>query len=363
MSVDPDSEARGLNARLAVARRASARADARLDDAIDDLFLADDARLDDRTRIAVRDLLGGIVRGIEADIRRQAVRLLTADGTNLRADALGDADEAIVDRLKTLGLLRDRRLMDELIARVRAETVGAALPIDIADADRASLLVRLADSDDGVVANAARQLLASEARRQGAAGRTRAGELPADLHRAIVWLIAAYIREISVAAAGDDIRVDRAIVEAARRSLAAHDETDRAEAYAMRLARAIDARPDERAPLLIEALRDRRLILFIACLAHALDLDFDSARGVVIDPDGDQLWLALRALDLDRPTIARIGLSLAEADSRRDLERFAEEIDQIAAIPLAVAQAAVAPLTLCSDLRQAIDTLARKGRR
>ncbi|MDE0880659.1 MAG: hypothetical protein OSB00_18665, partial [Sphingomonas bacterium] len=278
MSVDAHSEARGLTARLAAARRASVRADARLDDAIDDFFLADEARLDDRTRFAVRDLLGGIVRGIEADIRRQAVRLLTAAGTNRRAQALAEADDSIVDRLKRFGLLRDRQLMDELIGRVRTETIGAALPVDITDTDRVSLLVRLADSDDGVVANAARQLMATEARRLGASGRARASELPADLHRPITWLIAAYIRESAAATDGDDIAVDRAIVESARRSLDAHDDTDRAEAHAMRLAQAIDARPDERASLLVESLCDRRLILFVACLAHALDLDSDSAR-------------------------------------------------------------------------------------
>ncbi|MCP5979030.1 hypothetical protein NL364_31520, partial [Klebsiella pneumoniae] len=77
----------------------------------------------------------------------------------------------------------------------------------------------------------------------------------------------------------------------------------------------------------------RRLILFIAILGRAVDLDFTGARAIVLEPEGDRLWLALRAAALDRPTIARIALALADADPRRDIDIFAEELDAIAAVP------------------------------
>ena len=361
MSVEPDSDHGGLSARLAAARSARARAAHRLAGSIDDFFLAEDARLDERTRIAVGRLLGGIVRGIETDIRRHAARVLAGRGSDDRAEALLRGHDDVVDRLTQAGLLRDRRLMDELIARIRGDILADALPVDSVEADLPSVLVRLADSGDGVVAAGARGLLSAEARRRSSdnAGAV-ASDLPAELHHRLIWWIAASIREAMVATQGDDTATDRAIVEAAQRSLAAHDEGDRAESIAMRLALAIDARPGELAPLLVEALRDRRLILFIACLGSALDLDYDSARAIVLEPAGDRLWLALRALDLDRPTVARIGLSLAEADPRRDLERFAEEIDAIVAIPVDVARSALAPLTLHHDLRLAIDALTRQ---
>lgn len=360
MSVEPDP-GHGLKARLAAARRAPVRADARLSESIADFFLADDARLDERMRIHIGQLLDGIVRGIETDIRRHAARVLTGRGLHERAEALLEGRPDVITRLTQAGLLRDRHLMDELIARVRCDLVGSALSVDVAEADAASVLVRLADSGDGVVAGAARALLSAETQRRAAShGVVQPCDLPAELHHHLIWWIAATIREASVAMRGDDAATDRAIVEAAQRSLGAHDEGERAESIAMRLAIAIDARPEELAPLLIEALRDRRLILFVACLARALDLDYESARTIVIEPEGDRLWLALRALDIDRPTIARIGLSLADADPRRDLEQFVEDIDMIAAIPADAARSALAPLTLHHDLRRAIDALARQ---
>ena len=161
--------------------------------------------------------------------------------------------------------------------------------------------------------------------------------------------------------AGDDLAVlDRALIDAAMRSISSHDEGDRLEAVATRLAAALDPHADELAPLLVEALADRRLSLFVALIAHALGLDYADAREIVLDHKADRLWLVLRALELDRESIARIGLALSEADPRRDLDSFAEGLDGIAAIPSTAARAALAPLLLLHpDYRGALLALAR----
>ena len=156
---------------------------------------------------------------------------------------------------------------------------------------------------------------------------------------------------------------DQAITDAALRSLSAHDEGDRPEAVATRLAAAIDARPEELASLLVESLGDRRLSLFVAVLALAIGVDFDQARAITLEPEGDRLWLALRAANLDRPTIARIGLALSDADPRRDIEDFADALDAIAAVPVAEARAALASLALHRDFRAAMRALARSDQR
>ena len=251
---------------------------------------------------------------------------------------------------------------------MKTSSAGCRVPACSAiggEPDRPSLLVRLAEVDDGVVAAAARALLSAEARHRQAIdqGSAAANMLPAERHHQLVWWVAASIREGQIAKAGEDASVDRAIVEAAQRSLAAHDEGQRSEVLAARLATAIDARADEIGELLVEALGDRRLILCAALLGRAVDLDFEAARAILLEPEGDRLWLALRAAALDRPTIARIALALAEADPRRDIEAFADDLDAIAAVPVEAARSALAPLTLHHDLRLAIDALAREGRR
>jgi hypothetical protein len=328
------------------AARARALADLRLRGAIDDLHLVDDARLDERSRLALATLLDQTVAALEVELRRQAARLLAARGGTRAAEALL-AGSGAAARLTAAGLLRDEGLAEALIAAARHRLLADALPTAVGGPDEPSLLVRLAAVPDRVVAGAARALLAAEAR-GGAV-------LPAEVQHRLIWWVAAAIRPRRV-----DPDADRAIAEAALRTLGAHDEGDGAGAVAMRLAAAIDARPDELAPLLTEALGDRRLSLFVGVLAHAVGLDYEEAEALVLEPEGERLWLALRAARLDRATIARVALALSDADPRRDIEAFADELDRIAAVDPAEARVALAPETLGRDFRAAIRALARQ---
>ncbi len=368
MSVGQDPVSDAAPPRIdAVSRAETARlrAEARLANTIADFFLDADGRLDERTRLTLARVLDGIVGAIEADIRRHAARLLAGAGDTKRGEAVlkpSGRQGGVVARLTRAGLLHDDELMDELIARVRHDLIADALPIAIVGPDEASLLVRLAGVPDSVVASAASALLAAESRRRAANenGTVAGSELSAELHHRLVWWIAAAIRADLRDATAEG---DQAIIDAALRSLSAHDEGDRPEAVAMRLAAAIDARPEELPSLLIESIGDRRLSLFVAVLAQATGLAFDQARGITLEPEGDRLWLALRAIDLDRPTIARIGLALSEADPRRDIEAFADALDGIVAGSIADARAAIAPLALHPDFRAAMRALARSDRR
>jgi hypothetical protein len=237
--------------------------------------------------------------------------------------------------------------------------MAEALPTAPGTVDRPSLLVRLIEAPDTVVAKAAAALMAAQSRRDAANanGVAEPATLPADVQHRLVWRVAAAVR------AQDDAAVDRAIGQAAVRSLAAYDEGDRPEAVGMRLAAAIDARPAELGPLLVEALGDRNLHLFAGVLSHALGMDHDQLRAMVVEPEGERLWLALRAVSLDRKTIAQIALALSEADPRRDIEAFADRLDAIAGVPADEAAAALAPFALDRDFRAATAALARSERR
>ena len=342
MSVDavPDAATRAVRAR--------ARADARLLGAIDDLFLPDDVRLSERTRLGLARLLTDTIAGVETALRRHAARLLAAKGATAKAEALLVGSGA-ADRLMTAGLLRDEALIETLVARVQHREIAEALPVAVGTQHEMSLLVRLAAVPDRVIASAARLLLVADS--------AEGTILPAELQHRLVWMVAAAIRP-----AVDDLDLDRAITEAAWRALDAHDESEAADAAAMRLAVAIDARPDELRPLLLEALGDRRLSLFVAVLAHAAGIDFAQVQGLVLEPEGERLWLTLRAGRLDRSTIAQIALMLSDADPRRDIEAFADRLDSIAAVDPAEARLALAPDTLTPAFRAAIRALARSER-
>lgn len=356
---DMDDGARA-SARQLLARAAAApgRARRRLTAAIDDFFVPDDARLDERMRATLAAALAASVGAVERDVRRHTARLLASAARN---DLAGKAEQGgpVLDRLIDAGLMRDLDLLRELIGRSRQDLLADALPIVAPDETATpSLLARLAGSGDGVVAAAALALMAADSRRRGFLDTNRLSqtELPAELHHRLVWWVAAAIREQQGDAEGD-----RAIAEAAMRVLANHDEGDRVENVAMRLAGAIDAQPAELPSLLIHALGERQVALFVALIARALGVDYPTARDLVVDGAGERLWLALRAIDLDRPTIARIGLSLSEADPRGDVEGFADQLDAIDSVTPDEARAVLAPLRLHPDFRAALAALAEGG--
>lgn len=357
----------GAKKLLARAAAADVHAHATLAVAIDDFFLPEEARLDERTRAALATLLRALVEAIESEVREHSARLLTGRGEAGLAGRLGSDSPPVLPRLMRSGMLRDPELMTELMARVRQELLGASLPMTAPDdPERPSLINRFVQHPDRLIGTSAMAVLIAESRRRALpdTGTLAQTDLPAELHHRLVWWVAAALRErIALETDLGLDALDRALSEAALRSLAAYDEGDRLEAAAVRLAAAIDAQPAELGHLLVEALGDRRIVLFTALLAHAAGIDYLAMRAIVIDPAADRLWLVLRALDMTRDTVAQIGYALSEADPRRDLETFADTLDSIASITATEARAALAPLKLHPDYRAALIALERKRRR
>lgn len=346
---------------LARAAAAEARVHRGLDVAIADFFLPEDARLDEHSRAGLTALLRGLVETIEGEVRAHAVRQLHGRGDAQAVVALNDAEASVLARLWQSGLLRDPELMAELIARVRQELLGAALPMHAPDdPERPSLINRFVEDPDRVIAAGAMAVLIAESRRRGGpdVGQYTRTDLPAELHHRLVWWVAAALRE---RVDDSDDAIDAALSDAAQRSLAAYDEGDRLEAAAMRFVAAIDAQQHELAGLLVESLGDRRIVLFIALLAYALGVPYSLAREIVLDPAADRLWLVLRALEVGREPVAKIGYALCEADPRRDLEAFADTLDAIVALRPQDAREAIAPLRLEADYRAAVLALGRAG--
>jgi hypothetical protein len=342
-------DAEALFARAAASERCADRA---LRVAVDDYFLPEAFRLEERARLALDALLRALVAMVEGEIREHGAKILETRGEAALATALGEGGP-VWPRLAESALLRDPELMAELLGRVRQELLSHALTAHAPeDPERPSLINRFVQHPDRVVSAGAMAVLIAESRRRSPEpGQFSYSDLPAELHHRLVWWVAAVLREQGDAA--DASALDQALCETAQRSLAAYDEGDRLEAAAMRFVTALAPQPAELPSLLVESLGDRRVVLFTALIAQAIGVDYASARDLVLDPAGDRLWLALRALALPREAVAQIGFVLSEADGRRDLEAFADALDAIATIDPEAARVALAPLRLDPGYRAA----------
>lgn len=331
----------GVGPILARAAAADARGDARLSAAISDFFLNEHDRLDDRTRSAMTLRVSATLRAVEATIAGHAGVAPPPGG-------------GAIARLTGSGLLRDADLMEEWLGQVRQDLLGASLAANCPPDVEPNLIGRLLHCGDDRVEAAARAYLVAE-------GQGDATTLPADLHARVAWWVAAALRERRAQAPASRMARDTALADAAEHCIAAHRDDIRIDAAAARLSRSIAAQPDELPVLLIDALNEGRPALFVAALADAAEVDFAEARAILLDPDGDRLWLTLRGEGFDRAGIARIGLALCEADPRRDLEAFVDVLDDIVAIAPDAARRALRPMLLHRDFRRASRALSRAG--
>lgn len=355
---DADMSAAQLLDNVVAAERAGHR---RLRAAADHFHMPVDARIDDRTAAQLDATMRATIASVEGQIRDQAARLLAARGDAALAQTIRIGGSTF-DRVQRAGLFRDPVLFGELFARVRLESIGRALPMLIADSrDRPTMIARMAQASDRLVAVAAIAMLAAQARRGTVVdGGTAAIDLIRPLHARVAWWVAAALRE-TAHPDGTVAAVDAALAESVRRVIEVQSETAPLEIAAMRLAHAIDAQGDEVPALLTEAIGDGRLVLFVALVARASGLAFDRVRDLVIDTDGSRLWVALRAIGLDRATIGRIGFALAEAEPVRDIEAFADRIDTIMAVTPDAARIALAPLALDAEYHAAMLALGTAG--
>lgn len=359
MSADPSLlfERDGAAALTEHALAAERRADDRLATAIDDFFLPERDRLDERTRAAIAQTVAVTVVSIEREVAGHAARLLVARGRGEAALQLERDEPSVLERLLRSGLLRDAELMRELLALARIDLIDEALALNRGPGMVPTLLTRLTEGEDVVVRHRAVAFLVADNRRRGEG--PRPAILPVKLHQRLVWWVAAALRE-RVTPAGDAV-CDKALAESAARALNAHDDEARVESAATQLAIVVDVPADILPHVLLEALTEARLVLFIGFLAHALGIDAGEARALVLEPHGDRLWLALRTLDMDREALAEIGWRLTEADRDRDVEALADMIDAAAAVSPDEAAPVVAALTLNRDFRAAVRALARSA--
>lgn len=354
----PHASVMGDPARLAsYAADAERAAEQRLGIAVEDIFLSQPGRLDDRTRATTLRLAEATIGATEQQISGDAARALIAVGRREAAAVLGSNRSLAWPRLLDAGLMRDTDVIRALIAQARVDLLDESLAaLRAPDAGPTLVTMLIEHGDAAQRAAASEYLLADGMRRVGAEGRHAV--LPAAVQARIIWWVAAALRERLGAAGG--VAADAALCEAAQHRIARAGAAQMSD-VATRLVRALAPTDANRGRLMIHALASARTPLFAALLAEAIGVDAETALSLVLDSASDRLWLALRAAGLNRDAIARAGFLLSEADRERDLTMLIEVLDPLGALEPAAAAEAIAALRLPGDFRAAARALARSG--
>jgi hypothetical protein len=356
-------EAGGAGGVLAQAAAAEGALRAARRAAIADYRMPLDLRIDDHARAAIDTLLRTIVGTIGGDIQGLAARAIEASGGNGTRAAIEAIDAQRVTERAAPMLIDDDEVSRAVLTRVAADRLTQGLsPASFDLGDAPDPLRTLAEASDRAVARRLPALIAAEGRRHGPVDQPPyATELPAEAQVRATWIVAAAMAR-AIEAAHDHGEAEAAIVEGAERALTQYDESERLEAQAMRLAAAIDARGELLGDMVQHAWAQGRLMLGVALIAHAGRVAFDDMLDIVTDPVATRLAMACRALGLSRAVIARLGYALAEADSRRDIERFADMLDAVTALPDDVPRAALRDMQLARGYREARAALTEAGR-
>jgi hypothetical protein len=302
------SEVRASGGELDGAAQMLASARARVAAAMADLALPEAFRLSDRQRITVSHLLRRLVGDVEDELRSALVTWFAADDAEPLRAALSSASLPIAIKvLEGGGALADPALFALLLRRAEEHRLARAAP-------ERRLLTALAGDSDEAVAAAAVSLLIAESRRLDAFHEPllAGGDLPAEVAHSLAWTVAAALRTYLVARHGvAPAAADGAVTAAATAWLGRYDEGVGADAIARRLALRLEARGRLDDALLVQAVAEGALPLFLAGLSLRTGLDLQALWELIPDSAGRGPAIVLRAAQVGREAAAAMMLHLA----------------------------------------------------
>jgi hypothetical protein len=301
------SDVRASGGELDGAAQLLASARARVSAAMADLALPEALRLSDRQRLTVSHLLRRLVGDVEDDLRSMLAAHFSADADEPLRAALSSASLAIAVPLVEGGALADAGLFALLLRRAEEHRLARTAP-------ERRLLTELAGDADEAIAATAVSFLIAESRRLDAFQEPLLahGDLPAEIAHGLAWTVAAALRTYLIARHGVAPAVaDPAVTSAASAWLARYDEGAGADALARRLALRLDQRSRLDDGLLVRAVEDGALPLFLAGLSVRSGLDLPALWELLADAGGRGPALLLRAAQVGREAAAAILLHFA----------------------------------------------------
>jgi len=346
---------------IGLARDKSVESRKRLVAVVSDIFFSDQAILTDYERALITDILHKLIYELAMPVRdalcsnlernaampRRLAERLAADEVEVAAPILLN-NEALLD-VELIEVVRHRSLEHQLTLAMRRTPPEATADLAF-ESGEGDLIQGLIESPDASIVDATMNYLIDQAKSVDSFQEPilRREDLSERLTKKMVlWILAALRQhildrfDVDVTALDDAIE---AVAEGLIAQFAAEQERrqgDRAAALALRLDSAHQLAPR----LLIQALRQGEVSLFIAMLAQLTGLRLPLVRRLMFEPGGEGLVVAGRAIGFEKATVASIYLLCRRArpsDWAADPRELSRVLSMYDRVQPAAAQAVLA---------------------
>lgn len=299
---------------LEVARGKSGAARSKLVENITDMFLKDEWRLTDHERALMTDILSKLVSEVEANVRKELAEALARSGEDLPevVNILAN-DEIEIARplLEKSPLLQDPDLIEIIRMRTEEHRVAIANRDELSEGVSNALvdyggpdaIEALLNNHDAQLSQRAMEYLVTESRRVDRFQEPLVAreDLPGELAYKMFWWVSAAIRKrILSEHQVDPLQLEGAVRRAARAALVDHSAADGAYVKAQKLVRRMSESGELTITFLINALRQRRLAVFVAGLAELGGITFRTAWRIFSDKGGESFAIIAKAIGVER---------------------------------------------------------------
>lgn len=319
---------------LGLARQKSSESRARLTAIIMDLFDRQEATLTDRQREMMFGILQSVINDIEVSVRQAvAGRLAMMDDVprDIVAKLANDTINVAYPVLTKSGLLRDLDLIEVIKLRTEehmlAITMRQQLSESVCDAivetGHESVIVSLLKNANAKISTNTMEYLVEQSRRVDSFQEpiiNRADLSPQLAKRMFLWVSAA-LREHIVDQLGlDKATVDELLEQVAAEEIAAVKSSPR-ENKATQLAEALKEEGMVTVDMLLAALAEGEVPLFVALFAKVTKLREFLVQRLVFEPGGEGLAIASKAVGLSLSDFLRLFeyCHLAKAGTRDEV--------------------------------------------
>jgi len=307
---------------MALARRKTVASRTALAETITGLFSQDSERLNDREFALMADILQRVLKEIEVSVRRRIaaefasrpdvprdlLTFLANDEIDVAYPVLSQSP--VLRDADLIEVIRNRTLEHQLAVAVRAG-VSEAVADELVGTDNETVITELLKNPDARISRATLAYLVEQSRRvvgyrEPILSRR---ELPEDLGRRLVLWVSAALRKVIIDRFDfDPNEIDAMLEQIALSGDLEHDQADQEMPAVERLAEELSAAGRNDADLMISALQNGEVSLFVTLFARASGMREILVRRMLFEPGGEGLAIACKALGLAREDFSVIFL-------------------------------------------------------